>query len=232
MNLPGWTSAKLAVSGWRAALIRLAFILLFGAVVVQTVRLEGFKLWPISIAGWIETAEQFERAAQLREGERDAERAAHQATKDNYRAAQAEAARLEAARLDRVRAQQEDISDAIELDYRARLADLGARAERLRQELRTRGEPAGAGRGVEGAALRDAAGGSGEAAGDYRLPAVGAGSARRSGAGLFGRSPEEQLERDVVATRQALQLDALISWVLEQSAIDPNADPGVGLQGR
>jgi len=209
--MPGWASAKLAVSGLRAALFGLVLFAAIAAAVVQTVRLEGLHVWPISITGWIKTAGEFE-------GQRDAERSAHRKTKDDYRAAQAEAARREAARLEHVRAQQEDITDAIEHDYRARLADLGARAERLRQELRARAEPAGAGRGVEGAALRDAAGGAGEAAGDHRLPAA------RERTGAFERTEEEQLERDIIATRQALQLDALISWVIEQSAIDPNAE--------
>lgn len=176
----------------------------------------GLRIGPIHIDGWKDKAETFQ-------GERNAERTAHQATKTNYRAAQAEAALREAARLERVRAQQEEISDAIEQDYGARLAELGARAERLRQELRTRAEPAGAGGGIEGAAFRDAAGRAGEATGDRGFPATGNGSegGRR---GAFGRTEEEQLERDIVATRQALQLDALISWVLEQSAIDPNAE--------
>lgn len=199
-----------AVRGIVVALVGIAFLVVTAFAIVQTVRLEGLHVWPISITGWIKTAEQFE-------SQRDAERSAHQATKDHYRAAQVEAARREAARLEHVRAQQEGINDAIESDYRARLADLGARAERLRQELRTRAEPAGAGGGIEGTAVREAAGGAGEAAGDRRLPSAG----QRSGP--FGRTEEEQLERDIVATRQALQLDALISWVLEQSAVDPNA---------
>ncbi len=223
MKLPGWTSAQMAVGGLRAALIGLAFLIAVSVGVVQSVRLNGFHFWPVSITGWIATAE-------TRAEERDAERAAHQASKDDYRAAQIEAARREAARLASVRAQQEEITDAIEVDYRADLAALGARAERLRQELRTRAEPARAGGDLAMSRPGSAAEGIARAPGDRGFPASGDGrrgaepgqDARAGGA--FGRSDEEQLERDIVATRQALQLEALIDWVERQGRIDPNAE--------
>ena len=215
MTLPPWTSARIAISGLRAAIVGAAFILLLGAFAVQTVRLEGLKVWPFEVTGWI-------AKAKAREAERDAERTAHQTTKDEYRAAQAQAALLEAARLKRVRQQQEEITNAIEKDYRGQLADLGARAERLRTQLRARAEPAGPPAGERGAPLRNTAGRADGATGDHRLSSAGGEPAR---IGPLHRTAEEQLERDIVATQQALQLDALIDWVEQQTAIDPNAGP-------
>lgn len=147
-------------------------------------------------------------------GERNAERTAHQKTKTDYRTAQAEAARLEQNRIERVKAEQQEITDAVEADYRRQLAGLHARAERLREELRAGAGAAGAGRGVEMPGLSPSAGGSAEAADDRGFPAP------------FGRSPAEQLERDIIASEQAIQLNALIDWLLAQSAIDPNAPAG------
>jgi hypothetical protein len=144
--------------------------------------------------------------------ERDDERAAHRQTKTDYREAQDEAARKEQLRLDRVKAEQQEITDAVEADYRRQLAGLHARAERLREELRAGAGAAGAGRGVEVPGLPVAGGGSAEATGDHGFPAA------------FDRDPAEQLERDVIATEQAIQLNALIDWLLKQHAIDPNAD--------
>jgi len=211
--LPAWTGTRVAVKGIWAAFIAIIVLAALAAAAVQTVRLEGLRVWPFEVTGWIDKAATFE-------AERDAERSAHRKTKDDYRAAQAEATRLEAERLARVRDQQEEINDAIEQDYRARLADLGNRAERLRQDLRARTEPAGAPAGERGPALRDAAGRADGAPGDHRLPPPGG---ERAAAAIFGRTPGEQLERDIVATKQALQLDALIDWIEQQIAIDPNA---------
>ena len=60
------------------------------------------------------------------------------------------------------------------------------------------------------------------ATGDHRLSPAGGEPDR---IGPLDRTAEEQLERDIVATQQALQLDALIDWVEQQTAIDPNAGP-------
>jgi hypothetical protein len=143
--------------------------------------------------------------------ERDDERAAHRQTKTDYREAQAEAARQEQKRIERVKAEQQEITDAVEADYRRQLAGLHARAERLREELRAGTGAAGAGGSIAVSGLSTATGRTAEAAGDRGFPAA------------FGRSPAEQLERDVIATGQAIQLNALIDWLLAQAAIDPNA---------
>ncbi len=210
-----WHQAEIAVRAiWVAAIAALVLIVCaFGAV--QTVRLEGLKVWPIEIVGWIETAK-------TNETQRDAERTAHRATKAGMAEAEKEAARLEAERLKRVREQQEEITNAIESDYRGQLADLGARAERLRAQLRARTESAGPPAGERGTPLRYTAGRADAATGDDRLSPAGGEPAR---IGPLGRTAEEQLERDILATQQALQLDALIDWVKQQTAIDPNAAP-------
>lgn len=60
---PVWqarAAAKVTLTGLKLALIALVIVLLLGAVAVQTVRLEGFKLWPIEKRGWIERAETAE----------------------------------------------------------------------------------------------------------------------------------------------------------------------------
>lgn len=190
--------ARIGFSG-----LAIAATLAFGAV--QTVRLEGLEIWPVSGEGWIAKAGRFGT-------ERDAERSAHRRTKDDYRAAQIDAAKMEADRLQRVTQQQKDITHAIETDYHARLADARARAELLRQELRGGAGAASASRDLAVPGVPGAAGGSDEATGDQRLPA----------GGSFDRGPAEQLERDLVATQQAIQLDALIDWVERQVAVDPN----------
>ncbi|WP_454599133.1 hypothetical protein [Qipengyuania sp. SM2507] len=194
----GAVAAKVGFSG-----LVMAAALAFGAV--QTARLEGLEIWPLSIEGWIAKAYRFET-------ERDDERSAHRKTRGDYRAAQLAAAKMEADRLERVVQQQEDITDAIEVDYHARLADARARAERLRQELRSRAGAARPGGAVSLSGVPGTASGSDASAGDHRLPA----------GGSFRRGPAEQLERDLVATQQAIQLDALIDWVEQQATVDPN----------
>ena len=186
----------------RIGLTGLVIVILGAALVVQTVRLEGFRVWPVSVTGWV-------KIAQMRENERDAERAAHRETKIRIAEASREAQRLERARLELIRTEQQEISDAIRQDYVARLADARARADRLREHLQARAEPAAAPADLALPGLPAAAGGTAPAAEDPRLPAAALLSA-------------EQLERDLVATEQALQLDTLIDWVSRQAAIDPN----------
>lgn len=134
--------------------------------------------------------------------ERDAEVAAHRQTKLNYRAAQDEAARLERERIERVKAEQQEITDEVTTDFRRRLADARARAEQLRDKLARPGEhPAGAPGGEPLPGTSDAAGGSDEAPGDHRL----------------------SLHERLIATEQALQLEALIEWNERQARVETNA---------
>lgn len=203
MRLPGWTRTKIALKGAWWAAIAAVFLTLVAIAGVQTARLEGFRVWPISVTGWIETAMKAER-------ERKAEKASHQQTKADYRDAQILAAEIERKRLARVRTQQQEITDAIDADYTARLAGARARAERLQQELRA----------------RDAAGGASES---IAVPGLPAADRRPSETPAHPRLPPAerteavQLDRDLIATEQALQLDALIDWILQQAAVDPNS---------
>ena len=112
--------------------------------------------------------------------------------------------------------EQQEITDAVEADYRRQLAGLHARAEQLRgQILRAGAGSAGAGQSGAMPGFSDASSGPAEAAGNDGLPAA------------FDRSAAGQLERDIVATEQAIQLNSLIDWILKQGAIDPNAAEGI-----
>lgn len=148
-----------------------------------------------------------------------AEKRAHQQTKAVYRAAQLEAARLERARLERVTAQQQEITDEVVTDYRRRLADARGRAEQLRGELARAGEPAaGAGGTVHLPAAGDAAGGADAPAGHSGFPEPTA----------SGYLRPEEIDWRLTATEQALQLDALITWVERQARVEVNGLPGDG----
>ena len=198
-------TARHAVTGVALAIASAAFLALAIFASVQTARIEGFHLWPVSITGWKKTA-------QIRERERDAERTAHQQTKVRIEETMLEAERLEQQRLGRVRKKQQEISDAIRQDYTSRLATVRARADSLRRDLQARTQPPAQPASLAVPGLPASSEGSAAAAEDPRLP-----SAALTGA--------EQLERDLIATEQALQLDALIDFVLRQAAIDPNTSP-------
>ncbi|QPL39369.1 hypothetical protein IT881_15120 [Erythrobacter sp. A30-3] len=185
-----------ATSDWRHA----AIIMLAAIALVQT----------------FHTVPSLQSRVADRTAERDDERTAHQQTKADYREAQVEAERQETARLTRVRQEQQEITDAVEADYRRQLAGLHARAEQLRgQILRAGAGSAGAGQSGAMPGFSDASSGPAEAAGNDGLPAA------------FDRSAAGQLERDIVATEQAIQLNSLIDWILKQGAIDPNAAEGI-----
>ena len=199
--MPAWTSATLALKGAWAAAIGAVMLALVIFASVQTARLNGFHVGPIGMRGWIRTAE-------LRAEERDAEIRAHRATKETYRAAQAIAAQLETDRLTKIQAQQEAIRNATARDYQSRLDSVRARADQLRREAAARAGSAGPGGTVAVPAPCAAGGGAAAEAADQGFP----------------RSFEEQLARDLIASEQAEQLDALIDFVIAQNAINPNAD--------
>lgn len=132
--------------------------------------------------------------------ERDQANTNHRQTKANYAAAQARAAELDRRRLERVLAEQQEITDEAVADYRRRLAAVRAEFERLRGEARA-GDGAGGTTDAERVpAAGGAASGAAEAAGDRGFP----------------------LNERLIATEQALQLQALIDWVLRQGRVDPN----------
>lgn len=58
MTLPGRLQRDFALKGLWFAAIAAAFAVLLGLLVVQTVRLEGLKIWPLEVEGWKPTAER------------------------------------------------------------------------------------------------------------------------------------------------------------------------------
>lgn len=129
-------------------------------------------------------------------------------TVKTYQQAVTEARRQAEMNVARVETEQAEITQEIVDGYEARLADARARAQRIYRTDRLRGAApaagAGSGAGTAGVpGLPTGAGRTGEAAGEDRLPAAGDLSA-----------PDA-----LIATEQALQLQALIEWVTRQAAV-------------
>ena len=128
-----------------------------------------------------------------------AEVQAHAATAANVRTATAAARAADRANATRVRAAQTGISERSAYDYETRLAAARARAGRLRAQAPARAA-VGDRRAAPVPGLSAAAPGAAPAPGQDRLP-----------------DPDA-----LIATEQAIQLDALIAWVRAQGAVDPN----------
>ncbi len=184
--------------------VALALLIFAG---VQTARIEG--VWcgegekPSCIVRGFKQELQIVRI-DLAEAEARAraEASKHKATKQAYREAQEEAARMQADIVAKEIARQERITDAVRKDYQQRIAALRARADRLQAEARASGG--------------SAAGSSGE----VRVP-LDAGSAAGTGeAPRCDYVPAPDLSTEIrcreIAEEQAIQLDALITWVLKQ----------------
>ncbi|MFV0642936.1 MAG: hypothetical protein ACK5NN_00295 [Sphingomonadaceae bacterium] len=133
-----------------------------------------------------------------------AEQARHEAVVASYRqvaiAAQMQAERKAA----RAEAEQRRISEEVTHDYETRLADLRSRAarpERLHAPGRAATDSGGSG-GVDMSQISHAASGADETAGEdgFSCPAM---------------SASDRL----IASEQALQLDALIAWVRQQAGV-------------
>jgi enoyl-CoA hydratase/carnithine racemase len=130
-----------------------------------------------------------------------AEQAAHLGTVNAFLAASEQAQKDAQDNAQRVAREQEIITDEIVSDYRSDLAALRSRFDRLRAGT-PRTDPGGAhAAGVPG--LPDAAGRVDAATGEDRLPAAGS----------------LTLPDALIASEQALQLDALIDWIEAQSAV-------------
>ena len=123
-----------------------------------------------------------------------AEQKAHQATVANYRRAAAEAARRDAENKARVEAEQRAVNERISHEYEARIAAVREQYARLLRER------AGAGSGGARVAT---------------VPQRGAAPARPDGAAPEDRFP---LADRLIATEQALQLEALQQWARETMA--------------
>jgi len=141
---------------------------------------------------------------------------AHARTIANYRAAARQAQQDAQANADRVKAEQDAATKEIVDDFQARLADARRRAAAL--ELRAQSRPAadpGRAGTTDLPGPGAATGRADQAASEDRLLAAGP-----------GRAGELTASDALIATEQALQLDALIDWVLAQAAIDTNAGGG------
>lgn len=136
-----------------------------------------------------------------------AEEAAHLGTVNAFLEASAQATRDAEANVRRVRAQQQDISNAVSRSYQADLDALRDRFARHRADSLRAGHAAATDPGHADRAdlpgLPAAAGRIDAPAGQAGLPSAGALS----------------LEDALIASEQALQLQALIDWVAAQSAV-------------
>lgn len=144
------------------------------------------------IAALVAVAWLWRANSHLRDGIK-AERAAHAQTVANFRKAQTQAEAQQKANLVRVAKAQDAISERISDDFQTRLADARARYDKLRAK------------------------GNRSAPGDNPVPATGQGS------GQPVEAPDQDgfsLADRLTATEQALQLDALITWVEEQSKVE------------
>ena len=126
------------------------------------------------------------------------ERAAHDVTVANVRAAVERARLADAANAARVRAEQNAINERTRDDYESRLAAARAAAVRLRRPTAAAAASPGGGRGqaVPG------------------LPAAAEGIARAAGEDGFPDADR------LIATEQAIQLDELIKWVRAQAKVE------------
>ncbi len=205
--IPPLLTARYALTGLKIALV--AIVLLFAVVgcTTQTVRLEGFQvklplIGTIGPQGWKPYAKELEGEVRSIRIDLELSEARHVATKRAYEEAQAEAARMEAERLARVVEQQERITDEVRQDYSRRIADLRKRANRLQAEART--SAGGASDQVRVSETGNAASGIDEAPDCATLPA---------------RDLETDIACRAIAEEQAMQLDALITWVQRQLGV-------------
>lgn len=127
---------------------------------------------------------------------------AHADTIANVRIATERARAADRANAERVEAAQGQINERIANDFQARLADARARADRLRHGTKAPSDPGG-GRGASVPRLPGSAPGTSQAASEDRLP---------------------DAER-LIATEQAIQLDALIDWVRAQAEVERGRPP-------
>lgn len=132
----------------------------------------------------------------------DSEKAAHAATKATYRQAQEQAAKMQADYIAAETARQKRITENARKDYQQRLDAIRARADSVR-------------RSQTGTS-------AGSAPDQVRLPKASEATRRIDGAPNCARLPAPDLETDLacreIATMQAAQLNALITWVQQQSA--------------
>lgn len=135
--MPQWTAAELSIKGLWAALVALVFAIVLILLAVQTVRLEGFKLWPIEAEGWKPKAVRLADEITLIRLEQgvagEAAKAQRLEQEDQYRG----------------------ISERIDDDAQDQLAEAAAAAERFIAARGVRPKAAGCPRGRAGAGAQD-----------------------------------------------------------------------------
>lgn len=179
---------------WARIFAGLAAVFLLGFL-TQTIRIEGFWF----IVGFKGREAILRIDLDQARAHTEAEIAKHEATKRAYVEAQAEAERMENERVARVTAQQERINNERLASYSQRLADARATANRLRHQAR---QGAGAGSPSDCEQVPGASGASGSAGASC-------------GDGF-------SIDRRLTATKQAIQLDELITTVQQQGAVPVN----------
>lgn len=130
----------------------------------------------------------------------------HLQTKSNYAKAQADAAARQRALNAQIATIQQETSNAARIAHDRSLADIRARYERLLTRARARPQ---------------------RSTDDLRVPQIPNASGQPDAASAHqglppARDALTQLERDLIATEQAHQLDALIDWINAQSKTPRN----------
>jgi hypothetical protein len=128
----------------------------------------------------------------------EATQAAFDRTVADYRAAAAKARADDLVNAARVKAEQQQITQEVSNDYEARLADARKRADTLRLRINAQANP--------------------RASGAAQLPTVPVSASAALEAPGDGFSIADRL----LATEQAIQLDALITWVEAQHRVNVN----------
>lgn len=144
---------------------------------------------------WLSVKAESARADKWKE-RAAAEKLAHQGTVSNYRQQREIAAAQDKANAARVERDQERVTKEVSSDYQERIADLHARYDSLRSAAAETDSGGGRGTGVPG--LPNPADGSDDASPEDGLPS----------------------EDALIATEQAMQLEALQDWVRAQQGVE------------
>lgn len=129
------------------------------------------------------------------------EHTAHQLTVANFQKATAEAKTKDTENVLRVKTEQDKVTEEVSNDYEKALADARTRADALRVQLAARAHSSSSGTAT--------------------VPAI---SNSASGPDATTEEARFSAEDRLIATEQALQLDALQKWVTAQGKIDVNGD--------
>jgi hypothetical protein len=139
--------ATITLKGIWAAMIALAFAVLLVLLGVQTVRIEGFKVWPISVEGWKPEAERLQHDL------------------DNVKAAQGIALQKAQAAKAATEKKYADLAETTDANEQKARAQAMGDAERYIAAHRVRNQAAGGSAGRTAASAEDHGTASGDGAG-------------------------------------------------------------------